>query len=120
MSQRLVVGGVEYDLFEAIQEASIRDLILLKKDGGVSVKSIVEAFNALSESADPLDVFDSVDALEAFAGLVFLCKRKAKENVSFEDAASVSFASVKFGDDEDEEEADDPKVSSTPDSVEAG
>ena len=115
----LTVDGVSYDLERAIQHAAIRDLVDLKRAtqvggvGGISIKSIVAALDAMQAFTDPMDMFDSVETLETFAALVFLCKRKAGETVTFDEAAGTSLASVGLEVEDDEPEAVDPKDQST-------
>lgn len=112
---QLTVGGVSYDLERSIQQASIRDLVDLKRAtqvggaGGVSIKSIAAVLESLGELESPMDMFDSVDTLETFAALVFLCKRKAGEAVSFDEAGSVSLADVGLIVDDAEAEDEAPK-----------
>lgn len=110
MSQWLVVDGTRYDLQESVQRASIKTLVDLQKSAGISVNTIAETLVGMGEMASPSELFDSVERLNVFAALVFLCKRKAGEQVSFDDAAEVSMADVSIDfDDESEDEADDPK-----------
>ena len=108
----LTVGGVSYDLERSIQQASIRDLVDLKRAtqvggvGGISIKSIASALNELAELSDPMDIFDSLETLETFGALVFLCKRKAGEQVTFEEACSTPLSDVGLTVDEVVEESD--------------
>ncbi|GAA1787871.1 hypothetical protein [Agromyces lapidis] len=111
----LTVDGVSYDLERAIQHAAIRDLVDLKRAtqvggvGGISIKSIVTALEAMQEFDSPMDMFDSVETLETFAALVFLCKRRAGEPVTFDEACSVSLASVGLEVEDGEAVEVDPK-----------
>ena len=117
---QLTVEGVSYDLERSIQQASIRDLVDLKRatqvggQGGISIKSIAGALNKLAELSDPMDIFDSLETLETFGALVFLCKRKAGESVSFDEACNTPLSDVGLTVDEVEAAEDDPKDQSTP------
>jgi hypothetical protein len=115
MSQWLVVNEVRYDLQDAVQHASIRSLVDLQKAAGISVNTIAETLVGMGEMQSPEELFESVERLNVFAALVFLCRRKAGEQVSFDDASEVSMADVALDFDDDEDEAeDDPKGQSTP------
>ena len=120
MSQWLVIEGVRYDMQEAVQKASIRSLKDLQKAAGISVNSIVSALSSMAELADPSAVFDSVEHLDAFAGLVFLCKRKAGEDVSFDDACDVSLADIRIDFETEDEVVEDPKGPLTLEERDAG
>jgi len=114
MSQWLVVRGVRYDLQGAVQEASIRSLVDLQKAAGISVNTIAETLVGMGEMQSAAEIFDSVERLNVFAAMVFLCWRKAGEKVSFDEAAEVSMSEVSIDFDVEEDAADeDPKDLST-------
>jgi hypothetical protein len=135
---KLVIAGREYELDEAVYAPAMGDLIDLKRatkgyDEPVSVRTITEAVSDLGDvyigfaGADDvtvadfggamLDFFDDVGHLTAFAAMVFLCRRKAGEPCTWEDALSVSPSAVQFRFDveapDDEEDGADPKDPST-------
>ena len=115
MSQWLVVDGVRYDLQEAIQEPSIRSLVDLQKAAGISVTTIAETLVGMGGMKSATEIFDSVERLNVFAALVFLCRRKAGErDLTFDEASEVSLANVSLDFEDDDEVEDDPKDPSTP------
>lgn len=116
MSQWLVVQGVRYDLQEAVQHASIRALVDLQKAAGISVNTIADTLVGMGDMKSPREIFDTVERLNVFAAMVFLCRRKAGDVVTFDEASEVSMADVRidFDDDDDETADEDPKDQSTP------
>lgn len=132
---KVTIEGHEYDLADAIHKPKIGDVLDLKKSGGTAPAKIVDAIDALGEalrvlpkdaSVKDLDrvvlgYFDSVEHLEAFAGIVFLCRRKAGETVTWADALDTSISDVQFiPEGEEEDEGDDPKAPSTLDQGDPG
>lgn len=105
----LTFEGVRYDLREATQKPLIRDLIELKKQAGISVRTIADVLIGMGEMNSILDVYDEVDRLEVFAAMLFLCKRKAGEDYTWNDALSVSLIDITIEFDEEEGEESDPK-----------
>jgi uncharacterized protein (DUF433 family) len=121
MSHWLVIEGDRFDIQEALGKASIRTLVDLQKSAGISVNTIVDTLAALGEMEDPRELFNSVERLYVFAALVFLCRRKAGEKLSFDDATEVSLADVRIDFEDDEAEvASDPKDPQTLEERDAG
>lgn len=110
----LEYDGTRYDLQEATQRSAIRDLVELKKLSGISVRTIADTLIGMGEMESPLEIFDEVERLEVFAAMLFLCKRKAGDTFSWDDALSASLIDISLDFGEAVEE--DPKVSdlSTP------
>ncbi len=116
----LIIEGQEHDLTAALRQAEIGDLLDLLL---LTKATAFEATNALPEGASwaeldaaVLEYFGEEEHLEAYGGMVFLCKRKAGEDLSYRDALKVRLNDVQFkrADDEEDDEADDPKGPSTP------
>ena len=104
------VGETVFSLEESVSGAALGDLYALKvqtrKDGspGVSVKTISETFKRVGELAqqedfNPLDMLDDDTFLQNLIGVVCLARRKAGEQITFDDAAQVSFDEIGFEDD---------------------
>ncbi|TFD80714.1 hypothetical protein E3T54_02945 [Cryobacterium sp. Sr8] len=108
----IVISGVAYGLEDSISKATLGDLYLLKVKLGVSVKTIQGTFQKFGELEDAVDLLDDADALLNLQGIIWLSRRKAGEDTSFEDAGAVSFVDLAFEDDDDEAGADveDPKA----------
>jgi len=109
------VGGTVYSLQESVNGATLGDLYALKvqtrRDGspGVSVKTIADTFTRIgAESA--VDGFNSIDLLDDdvfiqnMVGVVFLARRKAGEQVTFDDAGRVAFNDIEFISDDEYDE----------------
>lgn len=110
------VGSETYSLHESVNGASLGDLYSLKvqtrKDGspGVSVKTISETFIRIGELAasdgfSPVDLLDDDVFIQNMVGVVYLARRKAGEQITVEDAASVSFNDIEFVTEDDEDDA---------------
>lgn len=111
---KLRVGEEVFGLEESVSGASLGDLYQLKvqtsRDGlpGVSVKTISEALTRAGERAsepnfDTLDLLDDEVFLQNLVGLVFLARRSAGQQVTFEQAAQVSFQDIELIADDTEE-----------------
>lgn len=119
---KLRVGEEVFGLEESVSGASLGDLYQLKvqtrKDGlpGVSVKTISDALVRAGErAAEPdfqtVDLLDDEVFLQNLVGLVFLARRRAGQQVSFDEASRVSFQDIELI-------ADDVEVSELPKDVE--
>lgn len=115
---KLIINEKPYDLDEAVSEASLGDLYVLKTKLNVSVKTINKTFESLAELVerddfDPLDLLDDADLMLNLQGMVWLARRKAGEIISLHEAGNIPFNAVRIeGDEEDEveEPAIDPKA----------
>ena len=115
---RINIQGTEYDLTAAVSAAGLGDLFTLKvktKALGypVTLRTINEFFTRLAEDAkdptfDPMSLLDEEQTLLIFQAILWLAKRKAGEQVTFEDAAPISFTEFSLIADEEEAE-EDPK-----------
>lgn len=110
------IGETTYDLVESVSGATLGDLKYLGRETvskdypKVTVKSMQETFIRMgelvqAEGASALDLLGDDAFLANIIGVVFLARRKAGENVTYDDAACVSFNDIAFVDDEDEAEA---------------
>lgn len=122
---KLVIGEQKYDLIDGIQKASLSDLIMLKRatkasdrPNGVTLTTITGFFENLPEGDDTEGgdaegpgmletILDSDDGLEILRALIFLCRRRAGETISFEQATDVPVMDLDFEDDEEAEVADE-------------
>lgn len=114
------VGETVYSLEDSVNGAALGDLYALKvqtrKDGsaGVSVKTISDTFVRIGEAAsepgfNTLSLLDDAEFIQNFIGVAFLARRKAGEQVTFEDAGRVSFNDLQIIPEVDEESDADPK-----------
>lgn len=103
---KLVLSGREYSINEALQKATLADLYRLKVDTGIGMKTLKTSLDAMSELADPEDFLDDERILRALNALVWLCRRRAGETLTVEQATDVPLSEVAFAtDDEDEAES---------------
>lgn len=112
----LHINGVLYPVEGIVGKAKLGDVLDLqtatKGELKVTPKTINNCLPRLPEllSIDGELTFDLLEDTELLAnliGLVFLTRRAAGENVSYEDARQTDFAGVKF--DFDEAEPEPPK-----------
>lgn len=113
---KIVIDSVVYDVMESMQGAALGDLRTLKKETGVSVRSISQTFMNMGErmkdddgDLDPSLLLEDEDFLDSMIGLIWLARRKAGEKVTLEDAADTSFNAFHLDFDDDEEEPELPK-----------
>lgn len=114
---KLIIGDVEYPLAN-INEASLDDLMALRKETGLGIKALRQHLDAVS-TLDSDDVLDDPDALLAIGALVWLARRKAGERLTLEQACDFPLAQLQIVDDgEAVTEVDDvdPKSDSGSDS----
>lgn len=104
---KISIDGTVYGLQESINRASLGDLLKLKKELGVSAKTISATFKKFG-GANVIDLLDDEDVLRDLQGVVFLSKRKAGESLTVQDAGTVSFSDIEFVDDDEDAEDDEP------------
>lgn len=113
---KIVIREAEYDLSEAVGEAFIGDLYVLKTKLGISVKTINKTFEKLNEELqredfEQLDLLDDPDLMLNLQGMIWLAKRKAGEMISLHEAGNVPFNAVSFqGDEGDEAAESEPEI----------
>lgn len=96
---KLVIQGTEYPLGN-INEATLDDLMALRKQTGLGVKGLRQRLDAMSSIEDSEDVLDDPESLLAIGALVWLARRKAGESLSLEQACDFPLAELEFIDDE--------------------
>lgn len=117
---RVVVSGTEYS-FEALNKASLLDLIELKKQTGLTVDDLGKMIAAMEDAAKAAEGDDDPGAsfladegnLLVLAVMIWLSRRRAGErSLKFEDSADVPLSDVQLvpddTDGEQSEEAPDP------------
>ncbi len=94
----VVVSGTEYH-FDALNKASLLDLIELKKQTGLTMESLGAIVSRLDEAKDD-DGFDFTSdegGLVALAVMIWLARRRAGErSLKFEDSADVPLDEIQF------------------------
>lgn len=107
----VLIKGVRYD-FDALNKASLLDLIALKKETGLTMQTLSNIYEALEKrSKEPdYDFLGDEDNLLLMAVLLWLARRKAGERtLSFEESADAPLSEIEFvADPDDEPEADEP------------
>src|SRR5690349_1330678 len=86
--------GVKYDLMAATQRARIGDLVELNRLSGISVRKIADVLIGMGGMESILDVYDEPERLEVFAAMLFLCKRKAGEPFTWDEALGTSLIDI--------------------------
>lgn len=119
---KLIVSGTKYDLKESIQNATLRNLYVLKMQAGVGMKSLRDAFKRMEASApkdgteaDPLDFLESEENLLALQAMVWLCRRHAGEHCTVAEANDVPLSAIGFesGEEDNTGAAADPTQART-------
>jgi hypothetical protein len=105
---KLRVDGTDYDVIDAMQEATLGDLDDLqeatesKTFPGITIPFIRHTFNVVPEKADSITLLGDRDFKRAMMGLIFLSKRNAGEDVTFADVRKVQAKHASFIFDTDE------------------
>lgn len=110
----VVVAGTEY-AFDALNKASLLDLIELKKQTGLTAGDLEKLVGKLEEQKEDPDFnfIDDEGNLLVLAVLIWLARRRAGErSLKFEDSADVPLDEIAFvADDTDEEPEESPDPS---------
>jgi hypothetical protein len=106
---KLNIAGTEYDYQAALQKIAIKHLVDLKEQSGFGKRTVHEALDLLSdglkaeEGETPeqqarraADVEDDPIVLRGMAGLAFIAKRYAGEDVSFDDVSGLCLGDLVF------------------------
>lgn len=122
---KLVIGDVEYDIWDSVNYATLGDLDDLQEQSstptfdGVTDPYIRSAWKIAAELVDQgRSLRESKEFRRAIMGIVFLAKRKAGEEVSWAEVRAVPYvdAQIRFSAKELAEE--DPKESGAAESPE--
>jgi hypothetical protein len=117
---KFVIQGKQYDVEGGLSNATLQTLYVLKVRQGIGMKSLLEAADKMSKIADPLDLLEDAEMFKVLMAIIWLARKGAGENITFEEANEVGIGQLEvLNDDEPEEEADavDPKAVSGPDAV---
>jgi hypothetical protein len=98
---KLVIGATEYPLGN-INEATLDDLMMLRKQTGLGMKGLREKLQLLDKFDDPEDILDDPDALLAMGALVWLARRKAGEVLTLEQACDFPLHEMQFVEEPDD------------------
>ena len=100
---RIVIEGREYDAAN-LAKVTLLDALELKKQTGMSLADIEEGM----KTADDGSLLEDEGALKALAAFMWITRRRAGENITFNEAADVPMADISFIDDEPAEEPANP------------
>lgn len=98
---KLVLAGTEYSVNDALQKATLSDLLQLKVKTGIGMKTLKKSLDSMSKLADPEDFLDDEPILLALNALVWLCRRHAGEKLSLDDANAVPLDEISFNTDDE-------------------
>lgn len=98
---KLIIGTTEYPLSN-INEASLDDLMQLRKQTGLGVKGLRNQLQSMGD-LDEDDLLDDPDSLLAVAALVWLARRKAGESLTLEQACAFPLSELRFASEPDDE-----------------
>lgn len=114
---RIIIDGEGYSLSDSVGGAHLGDLMALKLQSrtadfaGVTVPSIQKMFKRLGETVsddmDAIELLADDDFLRNIIGVMFLARRKAGEELTYQKASEIAFSDFSF--DFSDEETPDPK-----------
>jgi hypothetical protein len=105
---KLILSGREYELEDALQRSTLADLYQLKLKTGIGMKTLKASLEAMGEFDNPEDFLDDERVLLAFNALIWLCRRRAGEKLTLEEANDVPISEVAFETDEPDVTPDEP------------
>lgn len=99
---KLKIEGKEYDLSAALARPTLFQLREMKIRTGYGMKALMEAADAF-EGKSPMEIFDDADLLGAFIAMIWLARRQAGEQLTFEQAGSFDLEEMEYIPDEEPE-----------------
>ncbi len=100
---KLLIGDAEYDIWDSVNYATLGDLDDLQEQSstpkfdGVTDPYIRDAWRIAAELADQgKSLRGSLQFRKAIQGIVFLAKRKAGEQVSWDDVRAIPYADAQI------------------------
>jgi hypothetical protein len=82
---RFQIGEKTYDV-DAINKASLTDILNLKKFTGLTLAKVQEGHARLQAYTNPEDALSDMDSLMALGAAIWLARWKAGDKLSFEEA----------------------------------
>jgi hypothetical protein len=119
---KFVIRGKEYDVVAGLEKATLQTLYVLKVRQGIGMKSLMEQAKKMEKIKDPLDLLEDENTFQVLMAVIWLARKHAGENLTFEEANEFGISELEVVDEDDDEpevlaaEAD-PKAS--PDSAPA-
>lgn len=108
------IGEAEYDLTEVLNESSLTFIRRMNRQCGIGPKTLGQRLIAIAALADPTDMSEDADLMDAFCALVWAARTHAGENLTLEQANDVRLSEVAFiSDDEPEDDEPDPTTAPT-------
>lgn len=99
----LKIAGVPHDLNEVLSRPSLNDLFYLKVKSrspeypdGMSLSKLGEYLKKMAAMTNPADIVDDPDVLLGLKGVVYLCRRRAGEKLTWEDAGELELSELDF------------------------
>ena len=105
---KLNIEGTEYDLTAALERPTLFLLREMKLKTGYGMKSLMEATESFEGKSEE-DIIDDPDALGVMIALIWVAKRHAGENITFEQAGSFDLTQMEFIQDAAPEALEIPK-----------
>lgn len=116
---RIIINGEAYSLTESVGGAHLGDLMALKLQsktaefGGVTVPSIKAMFERLDDEITPetpaIDLLGDEDFLRNIIGVMFLARRRAGEELTYQKASQIGFNDFNLDFSDEDEVESDPK-----------
>jgi hypothetical protein len=110
---KLEVAGVEYDYGTALNKIGLKHLYDMKVQAGIGKRTVVQALDLFDEGlraeegqtpaqreSRVQEILEDERILLGLTGLVFICKRFAGEQITFDEAGQFGFGDVRFVADE--------------------
>ncbi|WP_411732188.1 hypothetical protein [Paeniglutamicibacter sp.] len=108
---KIVINGKKYPLAESLQRATLNDLYALKLQTGMGMKSLRETLQRMKDYEDQADFLEEAENMQAFRGMIWLCRRAAGEFLTVEEANNDPLVEIGFENDEEAPVAEtDPKA----------
>ncbi|ASN38997.1 hypothetical protein CGQ24_08200 [Arthrobacter sp. 7749] len=106
---KIIINGKKYPLAESLQRATLNDLYALKLQTGMGMKTLRETLQRMKDYEDQSDFLEEAENMNAFRGMIWLCRRAAGEFLTVEEANNDPLAEIGF-----ESDPEDPVVEADP------
>jgi hypothetical protein len=95
---KLKIEGTEYDLAAALERPTLFLVREMKIRTGYGIKSIMDAADSF-EGKDAEEILDDPDLIGALIAMIWLARRQAGEQLTFEQAGSFDITQLVYEDD---------------------
>ena len=100
---KIIVDGTAHDLTEVLNTSKLIDLLELKRETGLGMRTLTGTLPAMGRYKHPSDILEDEAMLQALIALVWLARRRAGERLTFEEAGQLDLEKLVFEVEDDDD-----------------